>query len=252
MYEDKINSIIRLNEKFIKIKNLGFVDGINEKSKGNAGITFENLIGKENDNFQIADFDGIEIKVQNSFNSRLIRLFSLVPSNCFGIELKRLRNCYGKNDYFFKNVKTLQGFISTTTISKISNEYKFQLKIDYLNEKLYLLVFDKSNNLIEKKVYWDFDDLSKIFERKLNILAIVNFKKKKTNNNTQFHYTEINYYKIKSIVVFFKLIELGKIKINFDLGIYRSGKRIGKEHDNGIFFYLNNSDFHDLYYKIEL
>lgn len=252
MSDEIFDSIIKLNNIFRKINNLGFVKGINEKSKGNAGITFEKLLGKENDNFQIADFNGIEIKVQNKFKSKILRLFSLVPSNSFGIELKRLRNLYGKNDYFFKNIKTLQCFVSTLTNSTLHSGYKLKLEIDYLNEKLYLLIFNKYNELIEKKIYWDFDDLIKMINKKLNTLAIVNFKSQKINNINQFHYTNISYYNIKSSVVFFKLIEIGKIKINFDLGIYRSGTKTGKEHDNGVFFYIDNNDFFKLYNKIDL
>ena len=250
MSTENIDAINELNNKFIQIKNLGFVEGVNQKSKGNAGITFEKLLGKENDNFQVADFKGIEIKVQNQYNSKILRFFSLVPSNSFGIQLKRLRNSYGTEDNIFKGIKNLQSFTSTTEKTKLQCGYKFQLELDYLEEKLYLLVFNQNNQLVEKNIYWDFDDLIKIVERKLNILAIVNFKRKISNNKIHFHYTTINYYKAKSTIVFFKLIEMGKIKINFDLGIYRSGAKIGKEHDNGIFFYLNNDDFYQLYNKI--
>ena len=56
-------SIKNLKEKFNEVKNMGYVKGIKQKSQGNSGLTFEKLIGKENDNFQIADYDGIEIKV---------------------------------------------------------------------------------------------------------------------------------------------------------------------------------------------
>ena len=145
----------------------------------------------------------------------------------------------------------MQCFVSTSTYSTLHSGYKFKLEIDYLKEKIYLLIFNKYNELIEKKIYWDFDDLIKMINKKLNILAIVNFKKQITNNITQFHYTKINYYNIKSSAVFFKLIEIGKIKINFDLGIYRSGPKIGKEHDNGVFFYIDNNNFFKLYNKID-
>lgn len=250
MTEEKIESIIKLNNKFLQIQNLGFVFGVNNKSKGNAGITFEKLIGKENDNFQTADYDGIEIKVKNESKTKLLRLFSLVPSNSFGIELKRIRNTYGINDYCFKDIKTLQSFLGATRKSVIISGYKLQLEIDYINEKLFLLIFDKNNCLIEKKIYWDFDDIIKTIERKLKTLAIVKFESKKTNGQNHFHYTNINYYNIKSTIVFFKLIELGKIKINIDLGVYRSGTKIGKEHDNGIFFYISYSDLLELYNEI--
>lgn len=165
MTDEKSVSLLNLNNIFIKIKELGFVDGINERSKGNAGITFEKLLGKENDNFQIADYNGIEIKVQNKLHSKILRLFSLVPSNSFGIELKRLRNTYGKEDYFFKRIKTIQTFVSTTSKRTLCSGYKLQLEIDYLKERLYLLVFDKNNILIEKEIYWDFNDLIKMIEK---------------------------------------------------------------------------------------
>ena len=84
-----------------------------------------------------------------------------MPSNSFGIELKRIRNTYGINDYCFKDIKTLQSFLGATRKSVIISGYKLQLEIDYINEKLFLLIFDKNNCLIEKKIYWDFDDIIK-------------------------------------------------------------------------------------------
>lgn len=245
------NEIIALNKKFEKIKALNFVDGINEKSKGNAGITFEKLLGKENDNFQIPDYNGIEIKVKNINSSKITRLFTLVPSNSFGIHLKRIRNSYGNFDRQFKNIKTLNCFVDTISKKNLYNGYNIKLFMDYTQEKLYL-EFYSNNILIEREIYWDFEDLVKTFERKLKILAIVHYKKRICNSKTQFYYTNMEYYKAKSSIVFFNLIEQGIIKINIDLGIYRSGSKIGKEHDNGIFFFIDNYNFDLLYKKINL
>ena len=66
MYDIDINeSFNDLKKKFDKIKKMGYIKGKNQRNKGNSGLTFENLIGKENDEFQIADYNGIEIKVKN-------------------------------------------------------------------------------------------------------------------------------------------------------------------------------------------
>ena len=62
------DSIEELQNKFNEIKKMGYVKGISQNNKGNAGLTFEKLIGKYNDNFQIADYKGIEIKVKNNFS----------------------------------------------------------------------------------------------------------------------------------------------------------------------------------------
>ena len=60
------DSIEELQNKFNEIKKMGYVKGISQNNKGNAGLTFEKLIGKYNDNFQTADYKGIEIKVKNN------------------------------------------------------------------------------------------------------------------------------------------------------------------------------------------
>lgn len=245
------NEISNLNKEFERIKKLDFVDSINKKSKGNAGITFEKLLGKENDNFQIPDYNGIEIKVKNENISKIIRLFTLVPSNSFGFQLKRIRSSYGVNDKQFKNLKTINCCVNTTKDSKLVNGYSFKLAMDYPKEKLFLEIY-KCNKLIEKEIYWDFDDLIKTFYRKLQILAIIYYKKRIQNNNIQFSYTNIRYFKSKTHIIFLNLLEKGIVKINIDLGIYRSGNKKGKIHDNGIFFYIDNCNLEMLYKEIIL
>lgn len=247
--DNKYESIYELNEKFEAVKNLGYIDGINCKSKGNAGITFEKFIDKANDNFQIPDFNNIEIKVQNQFQNHLIRLFSLVPSNSFGIELKRIRNAYGIYDKEFNDIKILQ--LCLTTKETFKNNHFFKLEINYEVQKIFLKVYNSKKELVEKHIYWDFDDIISTIERKLKIVAIVNYKKRELDV-TQFNYTKIDFFEIKSTIVFFKLIELGIIKINFNLGVYRSGYKIGKEHDNGVSFCINPNNFYKLYSKINI
>ena len=47
-----------LNEKFKRINNLGWIKSKSHGS-GNVGITFEYLLGKERENFPIADYNGL-------------------------------------------------------------------------------------------------------------------------------------------------------------------------------------------------
>ena len=51
-------SIETLKERFIKIKNMGWVKSERYDS-GAIGITFENLLGIPNNEFELPDFDGI-------------------------------------------------------------------------------------------------------------------------------------------------------------------------------------------------
>ena len=119
MNEENIKITFKeLKEKFLIIKNKGFIKGIKQKSLGSPGLTFENLVGKENDELPLADYEGVEIKVKNKKRSsyRYITLFSLVPSNCFGIKLKELRENYGIPDSIFTNVKVLMSPVYTNHI----------------------------------------------------------------------------------------------------------------------------------------
>ena len=136
--------------------------------------------------------------------------------------------------------------------SIIKSGFKVKLEIDYDKERIYLLIYDKNNILIEKKLYWDFDDIIALLKRKLNILAIVSFYRRVINNLEQFYFYNVNFYKLKSEIVFFKLIETGIIYIEFNLGVYKSGFKIGKEHDNGICFCINIKNISKLYKKIDI
>lgn len=248
MTEEKIkNSIIELTQKFNEINKLGYVKGTKPKSKGNVGLTFENLLGKENDCFQLADYDGIEIKAKCHYCSRYIALFSLVPSNCFGIELKRLRNNYGTPDENFKNINIFTKSVFANKKSYLKSGYALKLSIKQDEERIYLNVYDKSNNLIDNKIYWDFDDIISAINRKLKNLAIVKAKRKVMNKCEYFLFESIMFYKFKTIDAFFKFLKEGYIRIYFCLSVYKSGPKIGKEHDHGVIFGIKECDLLKLY-----
>ncbi len=242
-------SIMNLKEKFEEIKKQGYIKGQVNKSKGNSGLTFERLIGKENDEFQIADYNGIEIKVKNNnrYSYRYLTLFSLVPSNCFGIMLKRLRCNYGTPDKTYENVNTLMKSVFANMKTTTENGFSFQLKIKYDEKKMYLYIYNKSGILINKSLYWDFDDIISAIKRKLNYLALVKYDSKLINTEKYFKYVNINFYKFKGIDTFFELIEKGLIRVYICLGVYKSGSKAGLEHDHGIRFDIKECDLLELY-----
>lgn len=238
-----------LYEKFNKIRNMGYVKGLASRSKGSPGLTFEKLLGKENDEFQIADYKGIEIKVKNEirYSYRYLTLFSLVPSNCFGILLKQLRNNYGSPDKDFKNINTLMKSVFANIKTKTQNGYLFKLQIKRTEKRIYLCIYDKNENLINKDLYWEFDDIKSVVERKLTYLALVKYNKKLINRCKFFKYNSIKFYKFKGINCFFNLLEKGLIRIYICLGVYKSGYKIGLEHDHGMRFDIKECDLLKLY-----
>ncbi len=247
-------SINDLQQKFEEIKRRGYIKGQIIKSKGSSGLTFEKLIGKENDEFQIADYNGIEIKVKNNirYSYRYLTLFSLVPSNCFGIMLKKLRYNYGVPDKNYSDVKTLMKSVFANMKTTTENGYSFKLEIKYSEKKMYLYIYDKKQVLVDKSIYWDFEDIISAIKRKLNYLALVKYDSKLINNEKYFKYTNINFYMFKGIDTFFELIEKGLIRVYICLGVFKSGYKAGQEHDHGIRFEIKERDLLNLYDKYEV
>lgn len=94
-----------LKEKFRSLnQGIGDIDLKDGKTwylthrKGDTGIgkTFEDLLGKEEDNFQLPDFENIELKAHLDNNS-LITLFTKSPNLPRGINTI-IRNKYGYDE----------------------------------------------------------------------------------------------------------------------------------------------------------
>ena len=97
--------------KFTEIKNLNWIEGTSN-GKGNVGITFENIIGKERENSPIADYNGIEIKTSLKYNSRLnITLFSATFDGPYIFGTQYLKDQYGWSDKVLSQNK-MMGSIS--------------------------------------------------------------------------------------------------------------------------------------------
>lgn len=59
-------------------------------------------------------------------------------------------------------------------------------------------------------------------------------------------------YKLKSFDTFLDLINQGKIRIDIQLGVFRSGSKIGQEHDHGISFGIRECDLLKLYDRYDI
>ena len=99
-------SIALLQKKFQEIKKKGYVKSVR---RGNTGIgaTFEALLGKPEECFELPDFNGIEIKTRREYSKSYISLFNAVPTGSTYYEVKRLRDNYGYRDPKDHNLKKL-------------------------------------------------------------------------------------------------------------------------------------------------
>lgn len=240
------NQIDELCEKFLIIKNMNWVKSVRHGTDA-VGRTFESLLGMEENNLEIADFKGIEIKTKRCFSKSFIRLFNMTPSGKYYHEIERLQSEYGYLDTVSKKYKVLNNSVFCDRRTFIGINYQFMLKIDRENKKVLLCVFDIHGNLIEKDVYWDFDIIEEKLYRKLKVVALVKAHRKFINNIEYFRYYDMKLYILKSFETFITLLERGIIRINFKINVFRSGKRIGQIHDHGTSFEIRECDLLKLY-----
>lgn len=240
-------TIEELTLKFMEIKKQNWIES-SSHGKGNVGITFENLIGKERENFPIADYNGIEIKTSLKHTGRLnLNLFSATFDGPYIYGIQYLKNQYGWSDKELKEYKIFYATISATKLTKVNNHYFMKLEIDYFYKKIYLIILDKNKKLIEKSCFWNFRTLKEKLDKKIKYLAFIEAEKKYEYNKKYFRYTKIDFYKIKNFSTFLSLIETGDIKISFNAGVYKKGNKYGQTYDHGTNFEIKKENITKLY-----
>lgn len=245
-----MNSHINLlQQKFEEIKKQGWIKG-NHKNIGSVGLLLEELVGKENENFEWPDFYGIEIKVKSNSPMKNISLFSCAPDSYF-MEVYRLWETYGYPDKDFKEYNVFYAVCKSNKKTKLPNGYKVMLYVNYKMRIVELIIYDKDNNLIDDKASWSFDLLKEKLYRKLSYLAFIDANSKYENGIKYHRYNNISFYQLKSFETFIKLLDRGKIQIVFQVGIRKTGIHLGEKYDHGTAFVINKYHLHYLFNQIK-
>ena len=242
------SDILALKEKLDKIKNLGWTECEN-KNKSVTGKTLENLLEINPDNFEIPDYNTVEIKSKVSKRENYIDLFCATPDS-YVLETKRLYDKYGYLDS--NNYKILNFVLYGEFLKPINNEYSARLRIDYKNKKVIMEVYNKDNELIDNLSSWSFELLEEKLSRKLNYVCFVEGDKKFSHNTLYVRYDKYKFYKLKKFSDFIQLLKRGQIRISFTLGVYKSGIKSGKMHDHGTQFSIRKENMKLLFDEIEL
>ena len=242
--------IDELLTKFTEIATQGWIESHRQHNTG-IGKTFEDLLEKVEDNLGEPDYKGIELKTHRKNSNSFTTLFTACPDGPNPSENTRLRETYGEIDTD-SGLKTLHTSIFATRKTTYFNKFKFQMEVNYEDKKIYLLVFNMNEELLEKITFWTFDSLNKKLEKKLKILALVDSKSKKENGKELFKYDKITICKFKNFDKFLKAVVDGKIMLDIRIGVYKSGQYFGKTHDHGTGFRIKESDLECLYDIFEL
>lgn len=239
-----------LKSKFNKIKKMGWME-LDKTNSGYIGITLEKLVGVTTNEFEIPDFGSIEIKTKSKSKFDYISLFNCVPTGPHYHEIERIKDLFGYPDSQLNNFKVFNGEVFCNKLTKVGNRYYFKLNVYKEYKIITLSVYDKRNNKIEEKTYWDFDVLEEKLNRKLTYLALISVDKKIINGKKFFKYSTLNLYKLRGFDDFIDLIENGFIKITFKIGVFRDTKRLGKIHDRGTAFSIEEKNINKLFEYIE-
>lgn len=239
--EEMNNNICKLYKKFYEIKNMGYVKTVRSGYTG-VGATFEKLIGKDEESFEIPDYYGIEIKCKRSYSKAYITLFNAVPTGSGYYEVKRLRDNYGYPYKYDKALKMLYTDVFCNCYTKVGLWYYFKLSIDYDKERIVLLIYNYNKELIDDFTYWDFGVLKEKLERKLQYLALVRAWPNCIDGVDYYNYYKMNVYTLKGFNYFIRAIEEGKIKILIRVGSYTDAKRYGMVSSHGVGFCIKDED----------
>lgn len=234
------DSIQLLQKRFLEIKHMGWIRSLSRNTNG-IGYTFEKLLGKEPDEFNFPDFYGIEIKTKHHFSKGFLSLFNLTPDGDFLFPMEHVRENYGYPDRNIPSIKVFQFSIKNNSVCQ-TRKYSFQLKVDYALQKVILIVFNKKGEIADSSITWSFSALKVSLYRKLTYLAMIEAKCKKMDQIEYFNYYKLSIYKCRNFENFLHLIETGKIKISFKLGVFKSGRHAGKLHDHGTSFDIHLND----------
>ena len=243
--------MLELKKEFQKISKKGYIKGI-YNNLSSIGRTFETELNLPENEFGVPDYYGIEIKTRRAYSKSYITLFNAVPDGEDLFEIERLKETYGypsKNDRKYK-VIYIEAFGNKLSYAGI--KYQYRIEVNKKERKVYLCIYNRYDELVERKIYWSFDYLKERLLVKLKYLAVVNVWTNEIDGWNYFKYYKIDFFKLKSFDKFLDLLEDGTIKLVVKVGIYTDEKRYGKTYDHGCGFAISDNDLCKLYYKCNI
>jgi len=246
--DDKVISAFK--KEFLSIKKKGFVLSHRIHDTG-IGKTFEDYMNiLENNNF-MADYKGVlELKSSREFSVSMMTLFTKAPSNPPKVNTY-LRERYGEPDSDSDGLKTIHTTFSSLKFNTYIKRLGFKLEVDRKAKKIYILIKDlASERIVDRDVFYTFDDIAYILENKCKYIAYISAEPKKEGEKEFFHFKKAVLLSGLSPEKFIDMVEAGLILYDIRMGVFRSGKNKGKTHDHGSGFRVLKQNI-DKVFKVE-
>ena len=238
-------------KEFRKVQSLGYIKSIRpdakKKNDGAVGNTLERELGIVENNKKVPDFQDWEIKSQKARTKSWVSLFSLKPDHPERAD-HYMKEQWGKPDAQYPHIKCLRTSLYAHRVSKVYKKYNMRFGIDRRNKKIKLLVYDLQNKLLSDKVYWNFRSLE-LGSQKLKNLLFVKADHKIKKGKMYFKYTSAIACIDFQFPLFLEMLEKGVIRYDHRMGVYKSGKYIGKPHNHGGGLRIHSSEIPNMYRK---
>jgi len=273
MENNKVASIQYMMSTFREIKSRGYIESIadyeySERNDGAVGDTYEHLLGEKRNNISGPDHKGWEIKTKRSNVLNATSLFSLKPSSeDYGNQYTL--NKFGIFDGYYEEIKKLNTTLRTTRTSRVHSRqkpgwwrnskgerktgysiknypdgppvYPMKLEFNEAEEKLYLEVQDNKENVVNNKVYWNFEDIKNSYLSKFQKAIFIDAEVKRENGIELFYYTSALIME-PTFDEFLAGIKNGLVRYDHKFDIDRSGPTDGKAHDHGSGFRVDSKE----------
>jgi len=228
-----LSSDEKFTEALQKIEKQGFIP---THRKGDTGIgkTLEDLLGIEENSVQASDIGSVELKASRDNGNSMVTLFTKSPQKR-GVNNSVLRKKYGykteESTALNPDINVLHTTMNGRDFNKLDG--KPFLKITIKDGRLYV---EHAKDGMLDDVYWEPEVLKKSFVKKFpsQKLYHVHAESKIDENGVEsFHFDRAYALQGVSSKKLLEAIENGDVEIDIRLGVYASGKNIGKPHDNG-------------------
>ncbi|MBQ9200000.1 MAG: hypothetical protein IJ141_07440 [Lachnospiraceae bacterium] len=234
-----------------KIKDQGYVRSHRSGDTG-VGKTLEDLLDVEENSVQAADLGEVELKANRSESNSMITLVTKSP-NKRGVNNKILREKYGyhtdESNKINPKVKVLHTRVNGKDFNTLNGE-PF-MKLTPKDDRIYL---EHAKDGIIEDVYWDKERLKKAFDKKYPAGKVYHVQAKTRRDaegNEEFYYDEASSLSDFNAEKMIKNLENGDLSVDIRLGIYASGEKEGKPHDNGTAIRVSNKKLDTWFNKKE-
>ena len=225
----------KFKEAMEEIRDRGFIES---HRTGDPGIvkTLEDELGVEENSVQAADLGKVELKANRKNSNSKITLFTKSPDKR-GVNNRVLRAKYGYQTEESRELNPNINILHTTVNGKEFNSLDGEpfMKLTEKDEKIYL---EHATDGIIEDACWSKDSLKKAFDKKYPAKKMyhVQADSKIENGKESFHYNEAYSLENFSSDDMVDSLMSGDLEMDIRLGVYASGDRKGKPHDNGTAF----------------